>query len=303
MPDAKKPRPIDFGPKNNSKIKFDTPSREVAKKVDEATPAPPKAATFPAQVTTTTPKQITLPRAAAFSPVRSTSETNLEAQTGRNIITPEEAKFNLMVAKGVAIDPDVGGRPGFVKHLKALVALPVRDVINWGAKSLETNKAVTDRLAAITRDLSFQEVARWVDEAQTESTKPPSKGLFDRFKQKAQSPEFYEHKLSQIRDTLDRIISPKIDQAIKQIDDIPDVFAMEVLALKVWSEGLTDAAAMQIADNRYRILIQAQQGIMMTKQALANLQVSVAQSIQQIDELVLTVIPKWKIAFSHQTRN
>lgn len=307
MTDSKKPRPISFGDKK-------TPKEEIQPKTVSfpSRPAPPRQTevktptplAFPnnppakkAAPYTTTPKTVT------FGPAGSSrSEEHLERATGKNIITPEEARFNTMVAKAVAIDAVVGSRPGFAKQLQALVAAGPRGIINWGAQSLEVNRAVTDRLATITRDLSFQDVSRWVDEAQTESTRPPSRNLLDRFKQKPQTPEFYEHKLGQIRSTLEQTIMPKIDQARREINDIPDVFAMEVLALKVWAEGLADASAMQIADNRHRILLQAQQGILMTEQALANVQVSVAQSIQQIDELLLTVLPKWKIAFAHQAK-
>lgn len=286
------PKPAAFPAPNPTKAQDQTGPRSVVFSSPSAQKTPPAAAPF---------ERNFVPSTANFSAAPKTGDQIIEQRTGMKIRTPEEAKFERMLSVAQTIEPSIGNRPGFAKMLQTLCDMTPRDVINWGAKSLEVNAAVSDKLANITRDLTFLEVTRWIDEAKTEATKPPEKpGLFSAFKAKSQPPEFYEQKLRQIRKTMDEIISTKIDAILRDFDAIPDTFGMETLAIKVWSEGLTDAVGVQLADNRYRIMLTAQQGILLTKQTLENLQVTVTNSIQQIDELLLTVIPNWKIAFAHQ---
>lgn len=227
-------------------------------------------------------------------------EAAVEARLGMKIKTPEEARFDRMLAQASQIDPAIGGSVGFRVKLEKLLTLRGIDIVNWGSKALEVNRAITETLSSITRDLTMLEANRWIDEAKIESTKPEPTGFFEKMKKRA-TPAFYEAKLAQIRDQL-QPLAKSIDDNLKSMTTLPESFAQEVLALQVVLANTTEAGEMQIMDTRFRNLIQVQQAILQTKGMLDSLKVTMVNTIQQIDTLLTSVIPNWKLAEAQRVR-
>lgn len=245
---------------------------------------PPSPPPPPAPVQTG-PRSISMPGSAA--------EARLEAQHGK-IKTPEEARYERLLHRAAEVNAQVGSNPKFAPRLKRLLEIPSGDWFNWGQETLDDNKAATDGFAEINRELATLDATRWISDTKDAAVKPPS--MLDRFTRKP--PAYYEAKLAQIKDSLKALI-PAIDGWIAKMTPINDRMIFDVIALQVGSEGLTKPMEMQIADNRLRILLGAQQSMFVTLTGLENAKVAIVQNIQTIDMLLTQTIPQWAVAQSH----
>jgi hypothetical protein len=182
-------------------------------------------------------------------------------------------------------------------RLETLIKSDDDDMLNWGERNLVALRTVTQSKATIAARISQINPSQWIDGCTTASCKPPS--LMGRLFGNLETPQYYETKISQIRDEL-AIVIKELRKLQEEITPDVEDLQMDIAALQIILKHEPNRFDMMISDGRLRTLIAAQQTVVMAVTALDQFKSTCAQYIQTIDKLLQVTIPNWALANSQQ---
>lgn len=113
-------------------------------------------------------------------------------------------KMDALMERAAQLDPEVATNIRFRPRLDKAVSQDATDWMNWGARSLETLRTVTEKNSQFAASYTQLNVVQWISETKNAANKPPS--FLDRFSRKPVS--FYETTLDRLRGELHALLTP-----------------------------------------------------------------------------------------------
>jgi hypothetical protein len=204
-------------------------------------------------------------------------------------------KIDRLMERAFEIDPQTTSNIRFRPRLDKAVSQTAREWMDWGQRGLETLRTVTVKNAEFVNKYTTLNAAQWIQETQNAANKPPS--FMDRFNRKPVS--FYEGQMDRIRADLADLLVP-LEAEIADLRPRFDTLRLDVLTFSVLYETLSDPHDIQVVQTRQRTLVNGQTSVAQLLQMMENTRASITQNIQTIDDLLLTLIPQWKMAESQR---
>lgn len=203
----------------------------------------------------------------------------------------EHPRLKELLGEANAADPATASNIRFRGRLDRCLNSKPSELVSWGEQDLALVRKASDAQAQIAKRIGTINAASLADKCRVASTKPP--GLLGRLS--GSNANFYEQTLTAIRPQLVAITS-EIESAETDIRQHLDGMRLDILALQMTIKTISEPGAQQVAAGRLRNMVAAQQMAVMALQGFTNMKTTNNKLIEDIDTLLNTVIPGWKLA-------
>lgn len=165
------------------------------------------------------------------------------------------------------------------------------NVVDWGKINLLPLQMASNEQSKIAGELVRIDATGALNDTKNAALRPPS------FigKLSGKTPEHYEKRLSLIRGEIVKILQQTTDLLVKTKIEVDDLHH-DCIAMVVTHPEWTDSALSQLGNSRAKTLMQAHQTGLMVLQTLENYVSQCALSIEQIDSMLTTTLPQWKLS-------
>jgi hypothetical protein len=231
-------------------------------------------------------------QAAPVEPVVERAPKILAPTTSEPIYARKERPRTVvdnLLDKATAIDPSIGNElRGSITELLKLAT--TETILEWGNINLIPLQKASNVQAEIANELRRINAVEALTEAKDAACRPPT--LFDRVTGK--KPEYYEARLVMVKDDLLKLMLKSERQRKEYHPEVRDLH-LDGVAMAVTHPEWTDPVMIQLGNSRTKTLLQAHQTGVMLLQTLENCVAQCGQYIEQIDGLLSTTIPQWKM--------
>ncbi len=207
-----------------------------------------------------------------------------------------DTRLDRLLARAAEIDPVNGASMRLKPRLDSLLAISVAGWIDWGERDIEPIRTATTNHVAIAQEFAKINPSKLTDECREASTRPP--GFMDRFAAQSKA-DFFQQRLEGVRREVASLLG-RVQALKNQISPRFETLRLDVIALKVAAEELTDPIQITIAANRLSTLVSGQQSAEMLMQSLSNSEGLIVTATGTIDHLLNDVIPNWKMSQAHR---
>lgn len=165
-------------------------------------------------------------------------------------------------------------------------------IVNWGSLNLAPMARASDVQTNIAKELARIDAVAAMTEAKDAACRPMT--LFDRVA--GRKPEHYEARLALVKKDLMAMMVVAEKQRVEYAPEVRDLHLDAVAMVVVHQEWSNEPTKMNLGNNRAKTLLQAHQTGTMLLITLTNCVQQCGQFIDQIDNLLATVIPQWKMS-------
>ena len=194
-----------------------------------------------------------------------------------------------LVKSGQCPDASKGELRGKIDTL--LHHTKTENLIAWGSLNLDPLQQASNIQAEIANELRRINATEALAEARDAVMRPIT--LFDRVT--GRKPEHYEMRLSLAKTDLTALMIKAEQQRKSYAPEVRDLH-LDAIALIVAHQEWDDPVMMQLGNSRAKTLLQAHQTGTMLLITLMNCVQQCGQFVEQIDGLLTTTIPQWKMA-------